>query len=318
MSSSLNRDALLNEYKGSLFEFLVSKELACLFNFEAEFLEKLSENQVNMLSQQEQFLRNNYAKILISLPQVAKSCAYNIHKKLNISKIKMIQLVGMNAKANSEVDILIIDQEDNNIPISLKLSRAGSFTNTKSAGIKSFLEKYFSIDQKIFNQRYEQDYQEFAFSMYNDAGEEPRDDFTYWEELALPNLPGKLKEKQRDYLFNFYGKINKRLFEILKTESEKDQAQFINHLGPLTGFSSTQLIQVTCFYKLIDEEYQQDEVKIVTNSDLFPKETSCVEIKMSENSFEIILEKFRLQIRVKPMNKFTHKSYKVNCALKFN
>lgn len=316
MPATLNSDALLNEYKGSLFEFLVSKELACLYDFESNFLHSLSSSQMGMLSQQEQFLRNNYPNLLISLPLLAKKTAKSLVQRLQISNLSSIKMMGMNANANNEVDILITDSKKLIIPISLKLSRSGSFTNTKSAGVKSFLQKYFNFDQDEFNQKYERDFREFAYCMYQDVGEDPIDDFSLWEELSLPTLPGKLEGLQKDYLFNFYKKVNKRIVETLEEIYLNKPKDFIDYLAPLSGFSSKDVIQVTTFYKLDGEDYQLEEIKILSYKDLFPEGETSTRFKMAEHSFEIYLKKLRLQVRLKPMNKFTHKSYKVNCALK--
>lgn len=318
MITSQNLDALLNEYKGSIFEFLVAKELSTLSEIEADFLNQLSENQLNMLSQQEQFLRSNYPNLLTSLPILAKYTANELNIKLNLSDITSVQLMGMNANASSEKDILIINKYGDETPVSLKLSKAGSFTNTKSAGAKSFFEKYFDIDQTEFNQLYEKDFRELAYSMYLEAGEEPSSDFNHWEQIGKPTLPGKLEGVQKELLLDFYKKINTRIFHVLENLLKTNPTKFLAQIAPLTGFSNLNLIQTTTFYKTVNNKYELDQLKILTHKDLFPRPTATINLKMAEHSLEMVLDKFKLQVRVKPMNKFTHKSYKINCALKIN
>ena len=49
----------------------------------------------------------------------------------------------------------------------------------------------------------------------------------------------------------------------------------------------------------------------------FDTNQKILDVKLRDNSFDIIFESIILQLRIKPMNKFTSKSYKVNCAVKF-
>ncbi len=155
MSLDLRKEALLNEYKGSLFEFLVASNLAAKLNFESSFLDDLSENQLSMYEQQEPYLRNHFPSLLVSLPKLAEFTAKKIIKKLNLVSIEKIDLIGMNAGSLTEADI-IISSQGTKYPISLKISKKGSFTNTKSAGVKTFFIKYFETDQAEFNRYYEQ------------------------------------------------------------------------------------------------------------------------------------------------------------------
>ena len=41
-------------------------------------------------------------------------------------------------------------------------------------------------------------------------------------------------------------------------------------------------------------------------------------VKEAKSSFEIFLEDFILQIRIKPMNKFIVPAHKVNCSVRYN
>lgn len=317
MPTTQSMDALLNEYKGSLFEFLVSKSLAQTFDIEQSFLESLTTEQIGMLSQQEKYLRNEYLDLLNSLPLIAAQCSETIENKIALTDINSIQLMGMNAKSHSEADLLLINSGES-IPISLKLSKTGSFTNTKSAGVKSFLSKYFNYDQTNFNNFYDNEFSSFAYNMYREAGEELSEDFSHWEGIGLPNLPGKLEGSFRVLLLEFYEKINLEIFNILEQIYSESPISFVDSLIPLAGFSSENLIQVTSYYKKNEDKYCPEKTEVNRLSNFGIAKNMDIKLKKSANNIKISGEKFSLLIRLKPMNKFTHKSYKINCALKFN
>lgn len=317
MSFAQNKNALLNEYKGSLFEFLVAKNISKNCSFETDFLNSLTDEQVKMLSQQESYLRSNFQILIDALPLLAKRCADEICDSFNINELNSVVLVGMNAKASSEVDILLGTRSDQ-IPLSLKLSKSGSFTNTKSAGVKSFVQKYFDEDQTEFNRYYENEFSQLAIDMYIEAGEEASSDFRNWEQSGRSTLPGELDDNYRSLLLGFYNKINEQLFSQIKNIKENDISRFKQGIKRLLGFSSNDIVQVTCFYKTLGNQIKYEHSLIKNIGFLQNLDYELIDFTKSKNSFTLGTEKFSLQIRLKPMNKFTHSSYKVNCAVKFN
>ena len=64
MSQKISKEALFNEIKGSLFEFLVSKKLASLNQEELQFLTTIDQNYLKVLGQQDQLVRQFYPEML--------------------------------------------------------------------------------------------------------------------------------------------------------------------------------------------------------------------------------------------------------------
>ncbi len=148
MVDSARMDALLNEYKGNLFEFLFCHILAQKVNIEGKFLGSINPSMHSMLTQQESFLRNYYPNLLNELPILANEAVDAVLVKLKLKKVSEVSLIGKVAgninNDYSEADILIKDDK-NVFPLSLKVSKNSAFVNTKSAGLKSFFTKYFAL-----------------------------------------------------------------------------------------------------------------------------------------------------------------------------
>ena len=68
----IRKEALLNEYKGNLFEFLVALEFAKKFSLQTQTLEGISKGAFEMLKQQEEYIRSYYPSLLTKLPFLAK------------------------------------------------------------------------------------------------------------------------------------------------------------------------------------------------------------------------------------------------------
>ena len=137
----IRQEALLNEYKGNLFEYLVTLILTKKFGLEAEFVTSLGDDFRSMLSQCENFIRNYYPELLVDLPALAAGLADEIEKKIELKSATSIHQIGKVAMASQdqrygEADLLIKDG-DKQFPISIKLSKQNAYVNTKSAGLKS-------------------------------------------------------------------------------------------------------------------------------------------------------------------------------------
>lgn len=313
-------DALLNEYKGNLFEFLFCCSLSRKLDIEASFLKSLSEKMSSMLEQQESFLRNYFPYLLEELPKLADQTAIDVIKSLKIKKVDEILLIGKVAGASNdkrfdEADILIIS-EKKEIPISIKISRNFSYVNTKSAGIRTFFSKYFSsFDtekvQEEFNEFCDFEYEALAIKMHALEGVAYTEGFKSWERQGLVVLPGQLEGELREALLAYYHRVNEFIADRLQQFLIRDKESFLKDIAPLIGFSNKNVIQVTAFYQLKNERFYNTKTSILP----FIQNLEFKEFIVRRNNLDVKLNKLSLQIRIKPMNKFTSKAFKINCAI---
>jgi hypothetical protein len=102
---------------------------------------------------------------------------------------------------------------------------------------------------------------------------------------------------------------------ILSQAKEKDPESFVSSLAPLMGFSSKDILQVIFFHEF--PEHEAHSLDIHSYQDL-AQELSAVTIKefAEVSSVEVGVGSWDLQIRVKPMNKFTTTAIKINCSVR--
>lgn len=323
MSSQISFDALLNEYKGNLFEFLVGLEFAKVFTIEENYLNETYTSSGDILEQQESFLRNYYPELLSLLPLWAKQLVQKFVNDQSLPHVEKIMLVGKQLATTQsrkfhEADLLL-NFKDKQIGLSIKLAKANSFVNTKSAGVKSFFKKYFSVfdvnlAQDEFNQRYDELFEIMAMKMHEEAGLIYDQGFENWEQHGLPSLPGKLQEHFKTILFEFYGQINSLLFEHVESFYEKDGREFLNCIWNLSGKGSSEIFQIIAFHKQKNQDNKNCDIYISRQN----QNLKIQGLSLQKNSFEIQTNDFKLQLRLKPMNTFTQKAYKVNCSIKYN
>lgn len=328
MSASKRTEALLNEYKGNLYEFLTGHHLARLNGIESNFMSKLREDFFTMLSQQEAFIREYYPWLLIDLSNLAQGLGEEIQNSLD-STLEEVLIVGKTNAADKEhemgeADLLLKLKNSADAFVSVKLSKAGSFVNTKSAGIKSFLDKYFSkfkqaeSAQREFSLYFDKRYQAMAYELCDKAAVAPSETFEEWRENGLSELPGELSPELRAVFLNGLYDISNYLFKTLHSLNEAEPELFKQSLLPLIGYSRSDMIQATTFYKNTKENYKLDCHR-VENA---PKNTMGELVieklvnRPETSSFDVVFSDRILQIRVKAMNKFTGKGFKVNCAVK--
>lgn len=337
------KEALLNEYKGNLFEFLVARELSVLLKKEAFFLSHLSRELLERLRLYQETLLEYDGELYQKLPKLAHDFIINLFSMWTDSKKKEffdadeIFLIGK-LSANSgerlwkEADILVKKSQSSlfEIPISLKLSKKGSYTNTKSAGILSFFSQYFHVfDEKFqniasitdrqtrFNLIIDNSFEQMAFSLHQEKALVYQGGFTQNYTDNYPELPGELKGRDHDILMEHYKRLSSNLLFELNELALLDDRLFINCLFELMGFGSLETRVWTCFHH--DHNfYNAHEVDIKKFKD------SCYREKQLEfmplegaGSVNIKLSNIILQLRIKPMNKFTTKAYKVNCSVKW-
>lgn len=322
--SYIRQEALLNEYKGNIFEYLVGLDIARSLGFELEFLESITSDFQTMLTQQEQFVREYYPNLLKSLPKLATGLKDEITKLIDFSGVYKVQIMGKaalaaNDKRFDEADILLHGQ--NNIyPISIKLCKTKSFVNTKSGGLRSFFLKYFSspVAQKNFDKKINHIIDKMTFDLHSEADMDMDVNFSNWLAADYPSLPGQLEGRFREiYLNSLYAMTNALYTEISKIYKE-EKSKFVNSLMPLLGFGSNQIVQATTFYRNTNNEYVLTQ-NLVEDFMCITKDKKSVvlkEFKKGKTSFDIDFPDRTLQLRVKAMNKFTSKSYKINCSVK--
>ena len=322
--SQQNRvDALLNEYKGNFFEFLVCKSFAQKFNLETDFYSLLNQSLFVILQQQETFLRENYRNLLIELPKLADDLVSVFSNEFKIRELSKILLIGKSNTSGfiadaAEGDILLASK-DVQYNISLKLTKHNVFVNTKSAGIKTFFTKYFTIEdassyQDKFNQFVDMEFEALAIKLHEMADLQYTHLFTEWEKNDLAVLPGQLEGDFKSSLLEYYSKVTNEIYEILLSFYELDPICFALSLKSLLGFSTQNVIQVQANYKGDVEHFSSTSIDIHT----CPGEIEVKDIILKNRIVEIALTDRILQIRLKPMNKFTNSAYKVNCSIKFN
>ncbi len=354
LQGAAQSEALLNELKGNLFEYLVAHQLSVHFGGEGDFLRRFKEMSGGRayadLKDYQSWLRSVDPDLYSRLPVLAKDVANhlidgdfaNAHKSVKTKDFKVhhINVLGKSGAVSGqesfkEADILL-ETNQGDVPVSLKLCKTGAFVNTKSGGIRSFIEKYFSHFPKAkeyqseLNDFLEQSFTQMAEGLYQwadiDSSDEMIDSGVHgkqfsraWVERGYSELPGELESEARTFLFHHYHRVIGRMHVIFKELIEQDRELFGLGLAPLVGMGLEQMIQVTCFHKEVKgERYHLASLKSYSWAD-FQEDLKSLELRELQeeiSSFEIGLGARRLQIRVKPMNKFTVCALKVNCSLK--
>lgn len=310
-------EALLNEYKGNLFEYLVAHNIAKKINNEARFLNNLGSDFFNMLKIQEQYIREYTPDLLNKLQSLAQETSNKILKRFKSGEIESVVLVGKAAASGNdgEADLILILLSNESIQISLKLNKCSSFVNTKSGGIKSFISKYFQVEntleiQNRFNEFFEKEYAKMAIEMNLSVDIEAHENFKNWTNNGFPELPGELSDEQKTILHKFYTVVMNELFRIFQIIS-KDLSSFNQAMFSLMGNTNKDIIQALCFH----QDHNLESVKIHEFEKL--DNVSLGELNPTGTNFEILVNESRLQIRLKPMNKFTNTAFKINCSVKY-
>jgi hypothetical protein len=332
--TTAQKEAFLNEYKGSLFEFLVASELwqFCRHRPHDSFALTLAQPQLDLLQLQEQWLRRLDSQLLRALPIMAKQVSQRILDDLLTTEnndIRDIRIIGENAAGKSdwnEGDILLYIGEEWR-PISLKLCKSGAFVNTKSAGVKSFIARYFAyyfdsrpLDVRQFSQSVEFHFTNMSHQLHQQQGLEFQGSWQAWMELGLPTLPGQLANPQRQIVLQFYHTIIGEMRTWLERAFAADASQFIKALAPILGHGRKDMQQYICFYRHQGDLRYQVEQVLSFDHEWLSKQTATVEFlpaRSDISSFEIQLKDVLLQIRLKPMNTFTVPALKVNCSVRY-
>jgi hypothetical protein len=318
---SATKEALFNEVKGSLFEYLVGKEIAVRAGDELSFQRSLDPNYLTVLSQQDRMVRQFYPEMTSFLSQVSSLTTDELEKYVG-KKMSRPKLLGK--FINSPVGAMIreadlsIDAEGLEKYISLKLNKKNAYVNTKSGGIKSFFTQYFpfvdSLVQAKFNMLVEMEFETMARELHAVHDLPYSGNFSLWVKKGHSELPGELSDGERQILKSYYARIARDMHRILTELEAQNPVAFRGSLAPLMGFTQKEVIQAICFHDM-----KEGTPPYLHIHELSSHELSKAKLLPFENvsSVELEVGEELLQLRVKPMNKFTTTAIKINCSVKF-
>jgi hypothetical protein len=332
-SNQIQKEAILNEFKGNLFEFLVAQGLARRSKLEDLFLLSLPYEFRSQLASYEELIRTHEPRLLSKLPELAALTIEKIWNDVGLSRYQftMWNVIGKMVATNdnetwNETDIVgtykTSEDEEKKLAFSLKLTKDHSFVNTKSAGVKSFLTKYFSaygpVVQKMqdeLNVEVDESFLRMGHRLYSMIDAEFKGSFTKEWSDHYTELPGELDPEMKAVVHENYYRVALKLSGLLETLKKENSVLFFDSLYALCGFGHEEIIQVNCFH----QNYEMKEITIKKFSDLFlktNKECTLLPLKELSSSVDVVMGDLTLQVRVKPMNKFTTAAYKINCSIK--
>lgn len=331
-SNQITKEAILNEFKGNLFEFLVAQGLARKSAVEHQFLLDLPGDFKERLGSYEEMIRTHEPRLLVKLPSLAGVTVEKIWQELHGTySFNQWNVIGKMVATNdndlwNETDIVgsYLTEEGlvKKLAFSLKLTKDHSYVNTKSAGVKSFLAKYFSafgnLSKRLqieLNEVVDESFLAMGHRLYFLADLDWKGSFGADWSREHTELPGELPDEMRSIVHENYYRVALKLSGLLEELQKKDSALFFDSLYALCGFGHEDIIQVNCFH----HDYELKNISIKRFGDLFEiEEKKCRILPMKDlsSSAEIQIGKVILQVRVKPMNKFTTAAYKINCSIK--
>lgn len=325
MSSPVKREALFNEIKGSLFEYLVARELSSAYGIEASFLKDLPTHYQSVLTQQDRMTRELYPELVQLLPVWARDVARGLVSEfpgLSVSKLELTGLFGHTNDERRETDFLL-HTTMGELPVSLKLNKRGSAVNTKSGGVKSFLTEYFpgptaSALQASLSLLVDSTFAGLHAELHETAGLPVTPGWEEWKRQGLSELPGELAPELSHCLHRFYAVLARELRAALEQLAQQSPAEFQHGLERLLGMGLKNLVQVICFHDLHGSTPQSTQV-LVHRMPSVVEHLRAIEWRPQRDvSFVTLgLGGWELLIRIKPMNKFTTTAIKINCAVKF-
>lgn len=317
------KEALFNEVKGSLFEYLVARELAVKAGQELNFQRSLDRNYLTVLSQQDRMVRQFYPEMLPFLNAASVATAKSITQYFEEMPTdpKVVGKFSNSVQLSSELHEadLLLTVKNKTIPVSLKLNKKHAYVNTKSGGIKSFFTQYFSfinpMVQEKFNQFVDMEFNRMALDLHALHDLEYPGHFNLWVKKGLSELPGELDQESRGVLKAYYARIAHEMHAIFEQAYQENPEAFKDSLPALMGFSSRDILQVIYFHEF--PENPDPLIEIHSNEDVGP---GLAGTKIREfngtSSVEFEIGNWSLQVRVKPMNKFTTTAIKINCSVK--
>lgn len=316
------KEALFNEVKGSLFEYLVAKEIARLGSEELQFQDTLDRNYLHVLSQQDRMVRQFYPEMLPFLNQVSKNTVARMVEYLGkLPKNPKVMGKFSNSAIHDEIHEadLLVNHDDVLLPVSLKLNKKHAYVNTKSGGIKSFFVQYFpfldSSIQEKFNQLVDLEFSRMAFELHALHDLDYSGNFGLWVQKGFSELPGELDPDSRNILKSYYARIAQEMHTILTNAQKQNPESFAASLAPLMGFGKSEILQVICFHEFPSALAPEIDIHAYNDLEKYLNKAMIGEFK-SIASVELDIGPWSLHVRVKPMNKFTTTAIKINCSVK--
>lgn len=318
----IKKEALFNEVKGSLFEYLVAKEIALLSGSELNFQTSLDKNYLTVLSQQDRMVRQFYPEMLSFLSFASKKTATALSDYFK-SIPSNPRLVGKFSNSSLSTELLeadlLLDVKSKAVPVSLKLNKKSAYVNTKSGGIKSFFQTYFpflpEVIQRDFNQLVDLEFNRMALELHSLHDLEYAGDFNLWVKEGFSELPGELDEAARLIIKRYYARIAQSMFHIFEKALLSEFELVKKAIPALIGFGSQEILQVIFFHDFPENINQEIDIHSFHELD---REIGNLKLKPFGNiaSVEFQIGTWDLQVRVKPMNKFTTTAIKVNCSVR--
>jgi hypothetical protein len=318
----VNKEALFNEVKGSLFEYLVGAELSRIFGEELSFQKSIDQNYLSVLSQQDRMVRQFYPEMLGFLANASRECAKALAKSLKDSPTH-VRLTGKFSNSQMhqefhEADLVLMSAKGE-VPVSLKLNKKNAFVNTKSGGIKSFFSTYFPSSEKdlqdSFNNFVDREYHRMAIDLHEFRGLEYAHNWNGWCARGFPELPGQLESTERAIVKAYYARIAREMHRIFSELYRNSLHDFKLALPHLMGFGKKDMLQVIFFHDF--PLNQSPLIEIYQFTDLEEVIPQLLILPFGETaSVDFSFGNWALQVRVKPMNKFTTTALKVNCSVK--
>lgn len=322
MQDNTKKEALFNEVKGSLFEYLVAKNLAVKSGAELSFQQSLDKNYLTVLSQQDRMVRQFYPEMLPFLNAASKETSETL-----VSYLKVIpqspKVVGKFSNSSLSEELheadLVLSIENKSLPVSLKLNKKNAYVNTKSGGVKSFFTQYFPFIspevQRTFNSFVDMEFSRMAWDLHALHDLDYPGSFDLWVKKGFSELPGELSVDERAILKAYYARIASEMHKIFETSFKENPQSFRRSLLPLMGFGKEEILQVICFHEFPESNSPQIDIHSFSDVSKGLHETFMKPFT-NISSVEFDIGEWSLQVRVKPMNKFTTTAIKINCSVK--
>ncbi len=319
------REALFNEIKGSLFEYLVAREIAARHGLEAGFLKALPPQYQSVLEQQDRMTREAYPELLPLLPAWAEQAADAWQARFPAEPLVAVELTGQFNAGNPEwreTDFLL-RFASREVPVSLKLNKRQSAVNTKSGGAKSFLTTYFPGDaaaavQAEYTRLVDAEFLRVHQELHRAAGLDLEDGWGAWVRAGYSELPGELPDDWRELLHAYYGRLARGLRAGLEQVARAQPDAFHEGLKRLVGHGLPHMVQLVCFHDHGGRDEGRVKALVHTGADVEAKLLHVQWLPPRDvASFVLQLADWELHVRIKPMNKFTASAPKINCAVKF-
>lgn len=313
--------ARVNELKGNLLEYSTAWVLAERWGGREDFLSSLDPQYLELLGRYEREIKLLDQDLANSLPLMGEDLANQLIQDISLRGEKKVRLLGKESAAKkNEGDLLLIGEKEQQF-VSLKFCKTGSYVNTKSGGMGSFLSKYFHSKkaeawQKKLSEVNELSFHELGAKLYERIDERWEGHFnSAWEKAGGAQLPGELDEEGSSWLFLRYEKILNVLVKAFQ-EFSLEKESFEKGLLNLCGFSDECDFQLWLNYSPSQKKWETHTLKL---EDFVPllRRYEFLPSGKAKSSFSLSLGDYCLQIRIKPMNVFTTKSFKVNCSLKY-